>query len=630
MNFELKKVSDEYIDDAVDAGARDKNLHLFDFSYLRDNSIYVAGHNQVLVSRISESFRRFSDTFELNMKVSDDTDSEELSGADYILYTGYTNEIISDNVPDGFIAFLDKAANSGAKHFIFISDYRVYKTDSLIYHAEHEHVDTDSPYTNLENIVSTRIINAGMSLVIIRPGMLFGPGLSMPNVLTELAVSVASGEERLVKYDETLITPIFINDFISAIFHSILIEEQSDCNPCIVNACTDEELYNIEQIVAMIRKEFPDSCNLYMTKSDENSIKVESPLPIANHDKLKVFGWKNKVPFIDGMIILIRSIISSENGEDEIFTFDKAYQGKLQTVHNILLGYMLMIDKICKKHDIKYFLAGGTLLGAIRHHGFIPWDDDADIMMTRDDYDKFMKILPGELDELLGDKGGIFIQTPYTEALNHQPFTKLRLDDTYFSTKFTAKFPNMHNGIFIDILAHDRTAYSKLARKFHLAQTIAIRSMVFNKWNDSPIITGGTHPALCKLGTMLKDILPQKMMDRRMFYVLTKYKHRKPGFLYDGMGRNVKRGDFPEEWLDESIYVDFEDYKLPVPKEYDKYLTWLYGDYMKMIPVSERRVSHSIVWMDLGYMTGYGDNPDDIKDMAGYIRKNYIPIKGSD
>ena len=88
--------------------------------------------------------------------------------------------------------------------------------------------------------------------------------------------------------------------------------------------------------------------------------------------------------------------------------------------------------------------------------------------------------------------------------------------------------------------------------------------------------------------------------------LLALYKNKKNAkYLYDSMGRNVTRGAFPAEWLDEAIYVDFENTKLPVPKEYDKYLTYLYGDYMDMIPVSQRHVSHDIVQMDLGEYTNY-------------------------
>ena len=81
---------------------------------------------------------------------------------------------------------------------------------------------------------------------------------------------------------------------------------------------------------------------------------------------------------------------------------------------------------------------------------------------------------------------------------------------------------------------------------------------------------------------------------------MRKYEGKDTGYLYDSMGRNVSRGAFPAEYLDDVIYTDFEGKSLPVPKRYDEYLKWLYGDYMKEIPASERHVSHSIVWMDLG------------------------------
>ena len=91
-------------------------------------------------------------------------------------------------------------------------------------------------------------------------------------------------------------------------------------------------------------------------------------------------------------------------------------------------------------------------------------------------------------------------------------------------------------------------------------------------------------------------------MQNRM---MTRYRNKDTGVLYDSMGRNVERGAFPEEWLAEAVYVDFEDTKLPIPKEWDKYLSYLYGDYMEMIPVSERHVSHEIVRIDLGRFIDY-------------------------
>ena len=125
--------------------------------------------------------------------------------------------------------------------------------------------------------------------------------------------------------------------------------------------------------------------------------------------------------------------------------------------------------------------------------------------------------------------------------------------------------------------------------------------MVFNKWARKPMKTGGKHPILCKVANFIKDICPYKFLEFIQDNTISLFKNNNNcKYFYDGMGRNLRRGVFPKKWLEEVIYVDFEGYKLPVPKYYDEYLTYLYGDYMQMIPVSERRVSHSIVLMDLG------------------------------
>ena len=219
--------------------------------------------------------------------------------------------------------------------------------------------------------------------------------------------------------------------------------------------------------------------------------------------------------------------------------------------------------------------------------------------MLREDYDKFLKVAPSELPE------NIFLQLPSTEKGNYNAFTKLRINNTMFSTEFTGKFMDMHNGIFFDILSHDKTGNSKLSRKLHIMATMLSRSVVFNKWGNTPIKSGGSHPGLCKVLDVLKHLVPMPLAVRVREWTLLFYKNKKTDYLCDGMGRNLKRGPFPAKWLDEVIYVDFEGCKFPVPKEYDKYLTWLYGDYMQMIPVSARRTSHSIVMMDLGEYSSF-------------------------
>lgn len=110
------------------------------------------------------------------------------------------------------------------------------------------------------------------------------------------------------------------------------------------------------------------------------------------------------------------------------------------------------IHKICTENDLQYYLCGGTLLGAVRHKGFIPWDDDIDIVMPRDDYNKFITLcLNGKLDKQY------ILQNTDTEPEYHLPFTKIRKKHTFFDEEGVRKL-KIHKGIFVDIFPLD---YSK-------------------------------------------------------------------------------------------------------------------------------------------------------------------------
>jgi lipopolysaccharide cholinephosphotransferase len=173
-----------------------------------------------------------------------------------------------------------------------------------------------------------------------------------------------------------------------------------------------------------------------------------------------------------------------------------------------------------------------------------------------------------------------------------------------FSTEFSARFPEIHNGIFLDVLAQDYTSNNKFISKLHMHASASSRWLVLNKWRGTPVDANSKVSSF--IANVLKKIFPLCVLEAVQNKLLALYKNKKNAkYLYDSMGRNVTRGAFPVEWLNEAVYVDFENTKLPVPKEYDKYLTYLYGDYMDMIPVSQRHVSHDIVQMDLGEYTNY-------------------------
>jgi len=103
-------------------------------------------------------------------------------------------------------------------------------------------------------------------------------------------------------------------------------------------------------------------------------------------------------------------------------TYETLDADRLKTLQKILLATLLELDRVCRKNNIKYFLAGGTLLGAIRHHGFIPWDDDVDVMMLREDYEKFLRVAENDLSDRL-----------FLQRANYNPYTRLRVNGTEFA-----------------------------------------------------------------------------------------------------------------------------------------------------------------------------------------------------
>ncbi len=537
------------------------------------------------------------------------TDGEfEPEEADYIILTGLccrgADGTVAETLSliDEFRGLAQAAVSTGCERVLLLSDGRVYgRLGHGFAASEYEAGKTDPCAAGfeaqyllqaLENIFVSAARAAGKPFNILRTGLIYGPCLTMmKNPATALAAKVAAGEAVTLTLSQDKNSYISIHDALTALQFVLT---KCPANK-ILNASGLHSDVTDGELAMLLYNNFPDQCRLSLTSGQADG---SEPAPgsekqsgiFLNTQLIRHYGFAPSVSIEDGLIILVKSLQNT----GEVFIFDNTYLGKLEKVQKILLAYLLEIDRICKKHNIKYFLAGGTLLGAIRHHGFIPWDDDADVMMLREDYERFLAVAKDELPE------NIFIQLPHTEKGNYNPFTKLRIDNTMFATEFTGHFLWMHNGIFFDILAHDRTGKHRWSQKLHLVATMLMRSIVFNKWGDTDIAGGGAHPVICKIVDKVKYLVPMRFALWAQNRLLEFYRSRDTGYLYDGMGRNLSRGAFPAEWLEEVVYVDFEGYQFPVPKEYDKYLTYLYGDYRQMIPVSSRRTSHSIVLMDLG------------------------------
>ncbi len=506
---------------------------------------------------------------------------------DYL--TSVDDAKISLNKANEVIAILSKIKPAKC---LLISDTSVYgKLSSGFVASEFESGSFEFSENELKSLTAQSVENIFFSashqfsfdVRVMRSAVLVCP-FSNSEFVKALIKGVAENSEFNFKSKSDRVSYIYINDYLTALYYVLIYGEKGS----VYNACSDDSTLTSAEIAAVVDDLF-ENCEVTISKDGVKPVGCA----ICN-TRLKKLGFEPQVSFKDALLISKHAYINS----DEVFMFPDAYDGKLTSVQEILLGFLMEIDRICRKHNIKYFLGGGTLLGAIRHHGFIPWDDDADVMMLREDYDRFLKILPDEIPN------NLFIQSHKNEKLSHFPFTKLRINKTLFSTEFSARFPEIHNGIFLDVLAQDYTSNNKFISKLHMHAAASSRWLVLNKWRGTPVDANSKVSSF--IANVLKKLFPLCVLEAVQNKFIALYKNKKNAkFLYDSMGRNVTRGAFPVEWLKEAVYVEFENTKLPVPKEYDKYLTYLYGDYMDMIPVSQRHVSHDIIQMDLGEYTNY-------------------------
>lgn len=253
----------------------------------------------------------------------------------------------------------------------------------------------------------------------------------------------------------------------------------------------------------------------------------------------------------------------------------------------IMLEILDYIDKICVKYGIFYSLSGGTLLGAVRHKGFIPWDDDIDIMLTRDNYEKLIYHLEKE------PGGYTFFNYPITGY--QYVFAKLCSSVTY------QRSPNSEMnslGIFVDIFPIDSLPTQSLEREKFIVevkelQKRAVMSDFYsyagsNTYLKKIVKTFLYFPKFYKLSR-------QSPMKRRLEALNLKMQEfNGKGTKYVGFVCSryaLTKEKFPKEIFEEYSYYEFEGRKYQGIKDADIYLTQLYGDYMKM-PSKDKQVNH--------------------------------------
>ena len=257
----------------------------------------------------------------------------------------------------------------------------------------------------------------------------------------------------------------------------------------------------------------------------------------------------------------------------------------VRELQGVLLEMLKVIDGLCTRHGLRYYLHGGTLLGAVRHGGFIPWDDDADISMPRPDYEKFLEIAKKEL------AADYFVQDYRTEKYGRFVFAKLRKNGTVCKNEHHAHI-KMHQGIFIDIFPLDELPQNKLK--------------AWCLWNVPRFFERLTAFSSTRLPGALKVLAPiQKVWQcvfPPSFFAMLSFK---TAVLFSGKGdgsrwllthdpnhKCIAHNSSPIADYEPARRMDFAGVPLRVHANPDAVLSHWYGDYMKLPPEEKRLPVH--------------------------------------
>ena len=280
----------------------------------------------------------------------------------------------------------------------------------------------------------------------------------------------------------------------------------------------------------------------------------------------------------------------------------------LSVIRKIQLEALEEIDRICRKYDIKYNLGGGTCLGAVRHGGYIPWDDDIDIDMDRAEFEKFIDACDRELDT---EKYTLQCHEKDPEFYSFTP--RLMINNTTLNNKSMEMSGNDHC-IFIDIFMHDFIPNDPVKRQEYLDKIYMTKVLTYFKWYGTTAHIAPEKQAEARKFVDSKDY--DYFMDE--FDKYAKHYHNrgeKTDYIIDTAIINGNYGGFPYSIKDDYLDVKFEGLTVKILKDYDTYLSILYGkNYMEIFPKEKRTSHHKWKRVELGpYAEKYGLEPGDEK-----------------
>ena len=257
-----------------------------------------------------------------------------------------------------------------------------------------------------------------------------------------------------------------------------------------------------------------------------------------------------------------------------------------------MLNMLVYFRDFCEEHGLRFWLIGGGAIGAVREHGFIPWDDDVDVQMPLQDYQKFH-----ELWEQFGDKERFVLCKSNREVNYHHCASSLRDPTTTFICTYN-KYNDICHGISLEFGPITPTPDNKVLQYIQI-----FHGYVFALFNNQRL-PNNQGKMIRTLTKIIYKLIPSKKIRDDLWIRAekkkSKYKWEDCHYVKELWGKTSFL-NFPREWYDSVVWFDFEGEKMPLPAGYHEYLTMIFGDYMKRPPAPERVAKHELLFVDMDH-----------------------------